>query len=67
MFCHIGLQAMATEISSYMIGQGCWKMCHCGMCMMMLKYMLAVLCEVFSKTPIMTDGWPLRGFHARHI
>jgi hypothetical protein len=36
---------------------------------MVLRHVLAVLCEIFLVTPIMTDGWvdedPLHGFHAR--
>jgi hypothetical protein len=60
MFCHIGLQATTTEISSYMICQSYQKMYHwqseheCGTCMMVLWHILAVLCEMFSVTPIMT-------------
>jgi hypothetical protein len=54
-FCHIGLQALTTEISSFMI-------CHCqsdygyGTCMMVLRHIIAVLCEMFSVTGIMADG-----------
>jgi hypothetical protein len=54
MFCHIGLQATTTEISSFMICQSYWKMYHwqseyeCGTCMMVLLHILAVLCELFS-------------------
>jgi hypothetical protein len=57
MFCRIGLQATTTEISSYMIRQSYWKMYHwqseheCGTCMMVLRHILAVLCEMFSITP----------------
>jgi hypothetical protein len=36
-----------------------------------LGHILAVLCEMFSITPIVTDGWveeePLHGLHARLI
>jgi hypothetical protein len=74
-FCHIGLQATTTEILSYMICQSCWKMYHweseqkCGTCAMVLRHILAVLCEMFSVTRIMTDGYveedPLHGLHAR--
>jgi hypothetical protein len=77
MFCHVSLQATTTEISSYMIYQSYWKMCHWqsehkyGTCMMVLWHVLAMLCEMFSITPIMTDGQveqePLHDFHARHI
>jgi hypothetical protein len=39
--------------------------------MMELRRILAVLCEVFSVTPIMTGGYiedvPVRGFHARQV
>jgi hypothetical protein len=38
---------------------------------MVLRHILAVLCEMFSITPIMTDGQveedPLHGLHARQI
>jgi hypothetical protein len=77
MFCHIGLQATATEIFFYMICQSYWKMYHwqseyeCGTWMMVLRHILAVMCEMFSITPIMTDGWvkedPLHSLHARQI
>jgi hypothetical protein len=62
MFCHIGLQATAIEISSYMIGQSYGKMYHwqseheCGTYMMVLRHISAVLCAMFPITPIMTDG-----------
>jgi hypothetical protein len=40
-------------------------------CMMLLWYILGVLCEIFSITPIMANGWveegPLHGLHAREI
>jgi hypothetical protein len=77
MFCHIGLQAVTTEISSDMICQSYCKMYHwhsgheCGTCVMVLRHILAVLCEMLSITPIMTDGnieqKTLNGLHARHI
>jgi hypothetical protein len=39
--------------------------------MMALWHILAVLCEMFSVTAIMTGGWeeedPLHGLHARQI
>jgi hypothetical protein len=60
MSCHIGLQATTTEISSYMIYQSYWKMYpwqsehECDMCMVVLWHILAVLCEMFSVTPIMS-------------
>jgi hypothetical protein len=62
MFCHIGLQATTNEISSYMICQRYWQMYHwqseheCGTCMMVLRHILAVLCELITMTPIVTDG-----------
>jgi hypothetical protein len=62
MFCHIGLQATTAEISSHMICQSYWKMYHwqsepeCGTCMMVPRRILAVLCEMFTITPIITDG-----------
>jgi hypothetical protein len=77
MFYHIGIQATTTEISSYMICQSYWKMYHwqseheCGTRVMVLRYILAVLREMFSVTPVMPDGWveedPLHGLHARQI
>jgi hypothetical protein len=62
MFYHIDLQATTTEISSHMISQSYWKMYHWqsdhewGICMMVLRHILAALCEMFSVTPIMTGG-----------
>jgi hypothetical protein len=62
MFCHTGLQTTTTEISSHMMCQSYCKMYHwqseheCAPCMMMLWHILAVLCEMFSVTPIMTDA-----------
>jgi hypothetical protein len=53
-FVNNGLQATITEISSYMICQSYWKMYHwqsepeCGTCMMVLRHILAALCEMFS-------------------
>jgi hypothetical protein len=77
MFCHIGSQATATEISSYTICQNYWKMYHwlsqhdCGTYMLVFRHILAVLCDMFTLTPVMTDGSveedPLRGLHARQI
>jgi hypothetical protein len=77
MFCNIGLQATTTEIPSYMICQSYWKMYHwqaehkCGAFMMVLRHILAELCEMFSVTPNMTDGNVkqdlLHGLHARQI
>jgi hypothetical protein len=74
MFYHIGLQETATEIFPYMICQSYWKMYHwqskheCGTCMMVLRHILALLCEMFSLTNIMADGQveeaPLHGLHA---
>jgi hypothetical protein len=65
--CHIGLQATAAEMSSDMICQSYrlvlhWQSEHeSGTCTMVLRHNLAVLCEMFSATHIMTDGsrrWP---------
>jgi hypothetical protein len=62
MFCHIDLQATTADISSCMVCQSYWKMDHwqseheCGKCMMVPRHILAVLCEMFSVTPAMTDG-----------
>jgi hypothetical protein len=48
---------------SFMIWQSYWKLYHCqsehecGTCMMVLRHILAALCEMFSVTIIMTDGW----------
>jgi hypothetical protein len=74
MFRHIGLQTTTTEVSSYMICQSYWRLYHwqseqeCGTCVMVLRHILAVLCEMFSVTPIMADGEvqedPLHGLHA---
>jgi hypothetical protein len=69
MFCRIGLQATTTEISAYMICQSYWQSKHeRGTCVMVLRHILAVLCEVFSVIAIMTDGQveedPLHGLHA---
>jgi hypothetical protein len=74
MFYHIGLQATTTEISSHTISQSHWKMYQFqseheyDTCMMVIRHILAVLCEMFSVTPIMTEGWveedPLHGLHA---
>jgi hypothetical protein len=66
MFGHIGLH----KISSYTICLSYWKMYHwqseheCGTCMMVLRHLFVVLCEMSSITSIMTDGpgivWLLR-------
>jgi hypothetical protein len=68
MFCHIGLQATTTQISSYKMCQSYW-MYHwqpeheCGTCMMVLR----VVGDVLSN--IMTDGQvhedPLHDLHDR--
>jgi hypothetical protein len=61
MFCHVGLQATTTKISSYMIHQSYQKMYHwksehkCGICMMVLQHILATTCKMFSVTP---TAWP---------
>jgi hypothetical protein len=53
---HIGLQATITDISSYMICQSYWKVYHwqseheCRTSMMVLRHILAVLCEMFYNT-----------------
>jgi hypothetical protein len=71
MFCYIGLQATTTKISSYMVCQCYWKMYHwqsqhdCCACMMVLRHILAVLCEMFLITTIKTDGWA--GEHPVHV
>jgi hypothetical protein len=54
-----------------------WKMYHwqsedeCGTCMMVLWHISAVLCERFTVTPVVTDGYveeePLHGLHAHRI
>jgi thiol:disulfide interchange protein len=62
MFCHIGLHATTSETSAYTICHGYWKMYHwqseheSGTCMMVVCQILAVLCEMFSVTPVMTYG-----------
>jgi hypothetical protein len=65
MFCHIGLQATTTEISSYRISEIYWKLYHwqseheSGTCIRVprqLRHILAALCEMFTITPVMTDG-----------
>jgi hypothetical protein len=61
MFCHFSLHATTTEISPYMISESYWKMHHrqseheCDTCMMVLWHILAMLSEIYSITPIMTD------------
>jgi hypothetical protein len=76
MFCHIGLEATTNEISSYMICQSYWKMYHwqlkqeCGACVMVLRHILAVLCEMFSITHITANGQQeeeLHGLHDRQV
>jgi hypothetical protein len=60
MFCHIGLQATNAEISSYMIWQSYWNLYHwqtehkSGAIVMVLRHILAKLCEMFSVTPMVT-------------
>jgi hypothetical protein len=72
---NVSLQATTTNISSYMICQSYWKMyhwlsemwyvCDCGL------VHLAILCEMFSVTPIMINGWveedPLQGLHTHQV
>jgi hypothetical protein len=59
MFCHIGLKTIIIEISSYMICQKYWKRYHwqseqdCGICIKVLRHILAVLCEMFSVSWLM--------------
>jgi hypothetical protein len=77
MFCDIGLQATTAKTSSYMICQSYWKMYHWqpeheyGTCMMVLRHILAVLCETFSVTSIIFDEYaeedPLHDLHACQI
>jgi hypothetical protein len=76
MFCHIDLQTITTEISSYMICQSLEDAPlsvrdECGACAMVLRHILAALCEMLPITPIMTDGYvvedPLHGLYARQI
>jgi hypothetical protein len=58
---HIGLQATTAGISSWLFPQSYWKLSHwqseheCGTRMKVLRHILALLCEMFSVTPIMTD------------
>jgi hypothetical protein len=58
----IGLRAITTEVTSCMVCQNYCEMYHwqseheCGTYMMVLRHILAALCEMFSITPIMTDG-----------
>jgi hypothetical protein len=44
---------------------------ECGTCIIMIRHILAALCEMFSITPIVTDGWvredPLHDLHPRQI
>jgi hypothetical protein len=62
MCCQIGSQTNTTDVASYVILQSYWNMYHwqsehkCGTCMMVLWHILAVLCEMFSTTPIISDG-----------
>jgi hypothetical protein len=62
MFGHIGLWTTTTKISSFVICQRYWKMCHwlpqheCGACMMVLGHSVALLCEMFSVTAITAGG-----------
>jgi hypothetical protein len=49
-----------------------WQSQHeCGTCMMVLRHILAVLCEMFSVTPVMTNGYveedPLYRLNARRF
>jgi hypothetical protein len=65
--CSVGLHVLPhwltniTEISSYMILQSYWNIYHwqserkCGTCMIVLRHILAVLCQMFSVTPITTN------------
>jgi hypothetical protein len=72
MFCQIGLQTITTDVLPKLLELYHWQSEHgYGTCMMVLRHILAVLCEMFSVTPNNTDGWvredPLRGLHARQI
>jgi hypothetical protein len=44
---------------------------ECGTCMMVLRHILAVLCEMFLVRRVMTEGQvhedPLNGLHARQV
>jgi hypothetical protein len=40
---------------------------ECGTCMIVLRHILAALCEMFSVTPIMVQEDPLHGLHAGQI
>jgi hypothetical protein len=69
MLCHIGLQAITTEISSYTICQSYWKMYHsqsgheCGTCMMVLRAVRDVLSNTYHNRCIGRGGptaWPPR-------
>jgi hypothetical protein len=74
MLYHIGLRATTADTLSYMICRSYWKIYHwksqheCGTCMMVLRHILTVLCEMFTITRIMTDGYveenPLHSLHA---
>jgi hypothetical protein len=55
MLCHIGLQAIATEISSYMICQSYWKMSH-WQSDHEFGTRITVLRDVRDVLSIMTDG-----------
>jgi hypothetical protein len=62
MFCLSGLQPATAQISSYRICRSYWKMYHwrseheCGTCMIVLRDIAAVLCDMFSVTAIMANG-----------
>jgi hypothetical protein len=63
----LGLEAINVEISSCKICRTYWidvilaAEHECGTCMMVLRYILAVLCVMFTTTPIMTDGYVEEG------
>jgi hypothetical protein len=60
-----------------MICQSYWKVWHwyseyeCGICMVVLRHILAVLCEMFAITLNMNNGYIeedlLHGLHAHQI
>jgi hypothetical protein len=71
------LQASTTEVFSYMICQSHWKInMGCqeherGTYVMELWHILAMLCEMISITPILTNGQaqqgPLHSLQVHHI
>jgi hypothetical protein len=72
-----GLHTGIAEILPYTACHSYWKMCHwqseheCDTCMTLLRHTIAVLCEIFSVTPILTVGQVeedlLHGLHVHQI